>query len=377
MTRIGVNTRLLLSGKLEGIGWFTFETLQRLTRSHPEVEFYFFFDRPFDTEFVFAENVTPVVLAPQARHPFLYFLWFEFSITAALKKYKIDLFLSPDGYLSLRTKVPSLPVIHDLNFEHFSKDLPPLTLKYYRYYFPKFAKRAARIATVSEFSKADIVEQYQIDPAKIDVVYNGINPKYHPISDLEKRRFREENTGDCPYFIFVGALHPRKNVQRLFAAFDLYKKQWPGPEKLLIVGKKYWFNKEVHRAWEDLSCKDDIIFTGRLFGPQLNQAISAAIAMVFVPYFEGFGIPILEAFACNTPVISANCTSMPEVAGQAAEYVDPYSVEQIAQAMHKVNSSAELQKQLVEKGRLQLQKFSWDKTAKALWSSIKMALNQK
>ena len=116
--RIGVNTRLFLQNKLDGIGWFGVETMKRITRNHPEHEFFFFFDRKPDKEFIFSSNIKPVVLIPQARHPLLWYLFFEHSITYALKKYKIDLFLSPDGWISLQTKVPTLTVIHDLNFEH-------------------------------------------------------------------------------------------------------------------------------------------------------------------------------------------------------------------------------------------------------------------
>src|SRR5688572_8983280 len=118
------------------MGWFAYHTLQRLSASHPEVEFIFFFDRQWSQEFIFNKNVTPVTLFPQARHPFLYYLWFEFAVPAALKKHKPDLFLSPDGYLSLSTQVPQVAVIHDLNFEHYPEDLPFLTGKYYQYYFP-------------------------------------------------------------------------------------------------------------------------------------------------------------------------------------------------------------------------------------------------
>ena len=98
--RIAVNTRLLLKDKLEGIGWFTFETLKRITKNHPEHEFIFLFDRPYDKEFIFSENIIPVVIQPPARHPFLWYLFFEWSIPAALKKYKADIFISPDGWLS-------------------------------------------------------------------------------------------------------------------------------------------------------------------------------------------------------------------------------------------------------------------------------------
>ena len=153
--KIAVNTRLLLKNKMEGIGVHAFNVLKRITANHPEHQFLFLFDRKYDEEFIFSSNITPVVLYPQARHPFLYYWWFEYSVARILNWVKPDIFYSPDGYLSLNTKVPSIPVIHDLNYEHYPKDLPRLTSWYYRHYFPLFAARAERILTVSACSKQE------------------------------------------------------------------------------------------------------------------------------------------------------------------------------------------------------------------------------
>lgn len=368
--KIAVNTRLLLSGKLEGIGWFTFETLKRITKAHPEHEFIFIFDRPFSKEFIFADNISAIVIGPPARHPILFYFWFEFSVPRLLKKINADIFLSPDGYLSLKTNTKSLAVIHDLNFEHYPLDLPNIVRKYYKYFFPRFARKAHRIATVSNFSKEDISSTYKIQKEKIDVVYNGVNTAYHPLSLLEQNNFREQATDGKEYFIFVGSLHPRKNIHRLFYAFDKFKKKEKTDVKLMIVGEKYWFNKEIHRSWQLLKHKDDVIFTGRMNGENLNSAIASALAMVFVPYFEGFGIPVLEAFACKTAVICSNASAMPEVAGNAAFMVDPFNIEDISNAMHKLHKDDELRSELTEKGSMQLKKFNWDKTAELLWKSI-------
>ena len=130
--RIGVNTRLFVKGKMDGIAWFAYEIFKRIVSQHPEHEFVFFFDRPYNPEFVFAQNVKPVVVNPQARHPFLWFLFFEAGIKMALRKEKIELFISPDGWTCLGTKVKTINVIHDLNFEHNTSFVSPLKLKYYK-----------------------------------------------------------------------------------------------------------------------------------------------------------------------------------------------------------------------------------------------------
>ncbi len=374
--RIAVNTRLLIENKLEGIGWFTYEVFKRISRNHPEHQFIFIFDRTHSKKFVFSDNVEVIEIGPPARHPILFKIWFDYSLTTALKRVKADLFVSPDGYLSLNTKVPSLAVMHDLNFEHYPQDIPKFASKHYRWYFPKYAKKAERIATVSEFSKQDIIEQYSIVEDKIDVVYNGVNESFKPIGEDEKSLVRNTYSQGSPYFVFVGSLHPRKNIKRLLEAFDSFKQEQLSDTKLLIVGEKYWWNKDISDAYEAMYNRADVIFTGRLENDNLNKVISASRAMTFVPYFEGFGIPILEAFACETAVICSNITSMPEVASDAGLLVDPFSVDSIKEGMLQLNSDDALRNSLIQKGKERLKDFSWDKTAEALWDSIEKLASQ-
>ena len=372
--RIAVNTRLLLKGKLEGIGWFTFETLKRITQNHPEHEFIFIFDRPFDPDFIFAENVTPVVIGPPARHPLLFWIWFDFSIPKILKKYKADLFLSPDGYLSLRTKVPQLAVIHDINFVHRPDDLPWLIEKYYNFFFPRFARIAKRIATVSFYSKEDIARSFKISYDKIDVVYDGINQIFKPLSENEKIAVRKKFTGGAEYFLFVGALHPRKNVSGLLNAFDSFKTDTDNNIKLIIVGGEMHKTGDIFETYDNMRFKDDVIFTGRVATSDLHDIFGAALALTFVPFFEGFGIPVVEAMTAGVPVLCSNTTSIPEVGGNAVIYADPMKIDQITDAMLKLANDKELRQELIEKGFEQKNKFSWDETAHLLWESIKRTM---
>lgn len=372
---IAVNTRLLIKDKLEGIGWFTYETLLRITRQHPEHTFYFLFDRPYNKDFIFAPNVKPIVLSPPARHPILFILWFEISVSLFLKKIKPDLFLSPDGYLSLSTKTPSLAVIHDINFEHYPNDFPCIIKKYYRYFFPRFAHKATRIATVSLFSKADISKRYTINEEKIDVVYNGCNTQFKKLSVTENQQTRDSYTSGKPYFVFVGALIPRKNLRNLFFAFEKFKQASKSDTMLMIVGDKKWWTPSIEEAFAQISDKSSVIFTGRLQPIELNKVLSASLALTYVSYFEGFGIPILEAYQCGTNVITSNITSMPEVAGQGALLVNPFSIDEIADAMKYVfDNNNNLYSSLESEQIKQLNQFSWDKTADALWKSIEKCL---
>ena len=370
---IGVNTRFLLKNKMEGFGWYTYETISRIAKKHPEHQFIFFFDRAYDKKFVFAENVTPVVLNPQARHPLLFKIWFNYSITRALRKYNCDGFISPDGYVSLRTNVPQLAVIHDLNFEHNPDDIPPRALKYLKRYFPLFAKKANRICTVSHFSKEDIVTTYGIESSKIDVTYNGAAECFQPISQEEKKKIQVSYSGGKPYLLFVGALHKRKNVQRLLDAFKLLKATTNHEHHLIIVGEKLWSEQHFQLPTE---IKEFIHFTGHLHIDELAKITASAELMAFVSYFEGFGIPLLEAMQSGTPVLAGNKTSLPEIGRDAVHYCDPFSVEDIAEQLNHLLSNPDLLNELKEKGLQRAQDFSWDKTADELWKSFELMMSQ-
>jgi len=367
--KIAINTRLLINQKMEGIQWFTFETFKRITQAHPEHTFYFIFDRPFQKEFIFSPNVKPLILSPQARHPFLFYIWFHLRIPQLLKKYDIDVFVSPDGFLPLKSKVPSLAVIHDINFEHQTKGIPFFAAKYYKHYFPKYALIASKIATVSKYSKNDIIKTYNIVPSKISVVYNGINESFGPISEIEKAAVRKKYAEGNPYFIFVGSLHPRKNLCNLLKAFDEYKKTDQTNTRLLVIGSKLFKANKIFKTYNEMSYRDNVHFHGHLFADELHAVLAAAKALTFVSFFEGFGIPIVEAFACETPVITSNISSMPEIAGDAALLINPHSIEKIQQALHEIEDET-LRKKLIEKGNKQKMKFSWNKTAEKLWEDI-------
>lgn len=373
--RIAVNTRLLLKGKLEGIGWFTHQTLERMVRKHPEHEFIFFFDRPYDHSFIFAPNVTAVVAPPQARHPLLFYMWFEWSVPYLLKKYKADVFLSPDGFSSLSTKVPTCLVIHDLAFEHYPKHFKLRDRLYWRYYSPRFAQKAKRIVTVSTYSKQDIAHRYDVSESKIDVVYNGAHNEYRPLSLDEKESVKTKYADGCEYFVFAGALHPRKNIVNLLKAFIEFKKKQRSNMKLVIVGRLAWKYDEVIEMRATMPFKDDVKWVGYMEVEELSRVMGSAYALVYASLFEGFGIPILEALQCNVPGIVSNTSSMPEVAGKAALLVDPTDYKDIAEKMQLLYKDEALRAKLIAAAPEQVRKFNWDRSAEDLWNALMKCVN--
>ena len=374
--RIAINTRLLLKGKMDGIGWFTAETTRRMVAKHPEHQFFFFFDRRPDPEFIYGPNVTPVVLCPQARHPVLWYLYFEWATPWALKKNKIDLYLSPDGYMPLHPKVPTLTVIHDINFEHATGNLKWSHQRYLSHYSHRFARNATRIATVSEYSKKDISETYHIDSNKIDVVYDGAHSNYRPHSEEEKTVVRQRFTDGCPYIIFISTILKRKNLANLLKAFDKVKTHGNSDLKLVVVGNRVWWQDELAEAYDHMTHQKDVIMPGRVEPEDLSTLLSASEMLVYPSYFEGFGIPILEAMYAETAVVASKTTSMAEVGGNAVLYIDPTDPNDIAKAIQRLNNK-QLRSELIEKGRHQRTLFSWDRTADLLWDSLMNTLEKK
>lgn len=367
---IAVNTRLLINDLHGGIEWFTYECMKRITVNSPEHSFYFIFDRNFNDKFIFSENVTGIVLRPQAIHPVIWHYWMERKVAPFLKSIKADIFISPDGALPLNSNTPCLPVIHDINFMHRKNDLPFLKSIYFRKQFRKFAEKANRIATVSEYSKNDIINTWQIDPSKIDIVYNGVSDQFFPQQDKVDDKIKV-----IPYFLFVGNLSPRKNIPNLIRAYNKFRDLAQEKHSLVIAGERFFLNGELDKLINDSVYKSDIILIGKKTPDELRLLYSNATALVFVPWFEGFGIPLLEAMKCACPVICSDTTSMPEIAGDAAILVKPDNPDMIAQAMYHVIKNPDTRDSRIEMGYRQAEKFNWDNTASDLWSSVLKSLN--
>ena len=372
--KIAVNTRLLLKDRLEGIGQFTFETLRRITRLHPEHQFFFLFDRKYDDSFLFSDNITPVVAYPQARHPYLWYLFFEYGIPLKIKKINPDLFLSTDGWIPTRLDMPVVNVIHDLNFLHHPEFVPPVVQRYYGRFFPKFARNATQLATVSEYSRQDIIQSFHVDPDKVNVVFSGNNPAYKPLTKEQQEQVKRKYTDGCDYFLFVGLIHKRKNLDNIFRAFDIFKDSRSNSTKLVVVGDKKWWAGEIEDTYLKMRHRDDVLLLGRQPLDVVCELTASATAMVYTSLFEGFGLPIVDSFNAHVPIITSNVTAMPEIAGDAAVLVDPYNPDQLAEAMLSLQHDDNLRNTLIEKAIARKGLFTWDRTADLLWETIEKAL---
>lgn len=368
---VAVNCWVLRNKQLDGIGNFTVETLRKMMVQHPEVNFMLMVDRNYREAYFDFPNVTLHRIFPALRHPVLYVWYMETVVRCFLKKNKPDLFLSMDGFLSLFSRTKQLPVIYDLNFEHYPHDLKFKNRLYYRTFFKRFAKKASRIATISDFSKNDIINKYGISENKIDNVSCGIKKGFRVLDEAEKQEVKSRFGISNDYFFFVGSMHPRKNIVRLIRAFDLFKKETASEIKLVLAGHIMWDDSSIKAVMSEVSVANDIHFTGRVSDEELVGLLGAAFGLTFVPTFEGFGLPIVEAFQAGVPVIASNTTSMPEVAGDAALLVNPFNENEIAGALKKLYREVAVRNELIAKGFSQKALFTWERTAELLFDCIK------
>lgn len=367
---IAVNTRFLLKDYLEGYGNFTFECFSRLSKKYPEHTFLYIFDREFDKTFITSDNIIPIVAGPPARHPLLWQYWYNYKVPAILRKYKADVFVSPDGFCCLRTKVPQCMVLHDLSFIHYPQFIQKSHLRFYKSFTPKFLQKAKSIATVSLFSKEDILRHYKIADNKIDVVYNGVSTIFKPIDQEQKEAIKTKYAEGREFFLFTGSIHPRKNLLHLLKAFSIFKKRQKSNMQLLIAGRLAWDYESFITGLKSYKYREEVKLLGYLQQEELATITASAYALVYPSFFEGFGVPPIEAMQCEVPVIASNAGSIPEVCGDAAVYVDPGNIDAIAEKMMLLYKDESKRNDLIAKGKTRAKEFSWEKTAGLLWSAI-------
>ena len=373
MARIALNGRLLVPGKLEGIGRFTLRCLEELVKLRPADQFLLLVDRPIHEMHRLGPNVEVRRILVPGRRPWLLKIWFGVALTSVLKRWKADAFVSLEGPLAtgMPLDFPQLSVIHDLNFLHHPEWLPEHWARYYTKWFPRFARRANVLATVSDFSRMDLVKSVGLEPETIRVIPNAPDGVFQPLDDIELRKAQQEFAGGRPYFVFVGSLHPRKNIHGLLKAFVAYRDAG-GHSDLVLVGEAMWDQAQTQIPAEH---RKGVHWVGRLEDEALNLAIGGAQAMMFIPWFEGFGIPIVEAMACGTPVIASNTSSIPEVCGDAAFALKaPDDVEGLAQAMLALEADEEGRMQAIHRGKVRAGQFDWFRSGALLDRAVESLL---
>lgn len=297
-------------------------------------------------------------------------LWTYIALPLALKTSKFDLFFSPTHYIPRFSKTKKIATIFDLSFLHFPEMFEKGDFWKLKNWTKFSVQNSDHIITISNFSKEDIIKEYGVDKSKITVAYPGIDKEIFSPStvssaniDKVKKKYKIRGT----YIIYIGTIQPRKNLLRLFEAVSKVENL-----KLVIAGKgkgkgkQGWKYEEILEAPAKLGIEDRIIFTGFIPTEDLVCLTSGAAALLQPSLWEGFGIPVIEAMACGTPAIVSNVSSLPEVVGDAGLLVDPYSTDQIEQAIRTIISDKKLRDRYSKAAIQQAKKFSWEKTAKII-----------
>lgn len=280
-------------------------------------------------------------------------LWTRIALPLALytARKKPDLIFSPTHYIPRFSPVKRIVTIFDLSFLHFPDMFTKKDLWQLKNWTKFSVENAEHIITISNFSKQDIISQYKIDKNKITVAYPGYN--------TDKFKTSSKKAGN--YIIYIGTIQPRKNLIRLMEAVARIEGL-----KLIIAGKTGWEYEEILAAPKKLGIEDRVEFKGYVATDKLAGLLAGAQAFILPSLYEGFGIPVLEAMACSTPVIVSNVSSLPEVVGEAGVLVDPYSVDQIEQAIRLLVTDQKIRQKYAKLGLAQAQKFSWPKMAKTV-----------
>jgi glycosyltransferase involved in cell wall biosynthesis len=262
---------------------------------------------------------------------------------------------------------PVVVSIHDLSFEHLPQTFKWRSRKQLRITVRRSARQAAQVIALSEHARNDIIETYQVDPEKITAIPLAASAQFRPVSSNEElQRVRHTYGIKGEYILSVGAIQPRKNLGRLITAYERLRRLNPDSNlpKLVLAGKCAWLYDETLRTIKELDLTDSVILTGYVPESDLPALYSGAVCFVYPSYFEGFGLPPLEAMQCGTPVIVGNQTSLPEVIGDAGILVDPFDVEALAAAIGKVISDSDLRERLGVQGLARAKLFEWQETAR-------------
>jgi glycosyltransferase involved in cell wall biosynthesis len=265
------------------------------------------------------------------------------------------------------TPCPMVTTIHDLAFEHLPETFNRRSWMQLRLTVRRTARRAAQIITVSEYSRQDIIKNYGIDPEIVTVTPEAASPTFAQVKDEDRLSAVRRIYGiERDYILSLCAIQPRKNLVRLIEAYCLLRRSHPEGKlpQLVLAGKRAWLDNETMRAAQREGLSADIRFTGYVADEHLNALYSGATCFVYPSYFEGFGLPILEAMKCGAPVIAGNRTSIPEVAGEAALLFDPFDVQSLVEALKRVLNDSEYRATLSARGLQRATEFSWQTTAR-------------
>lgn len=373
--KIAFDALPLVSERITGIGWCEAGQTNAMARLYPENEYvYNFFSQKGDTQK--SERIkqfldTGIKTNTADFSGYLYRLVSNFLPVPYYKFFGSDCDITHffNYIVPPKVKGKSVVTVHDMVYKAFPETVRARTKYMLDTGLKKSMKRADIIVTDSEFSKTEIIKYFPQYQDKIRVVPCGVDlNKFHPCTDTDKiERVRKDFETGEEYFLYLGTIEPRKNLERLIEAYAEFVKNTDNPPNLVLAGGKGWLYDSIYAKAEKLGIEKKVIFTKYIPSEDINALMCGAVAFVFPSIYEGFGMPPLEAMACGVPVLTSGEASLPEVTGDSAVIVDAYSVNSIAEGLERIYSDRNLRERLSREGSERAEKFTWEKSAEILY----------
>ena len=358
--RIGVNATSLNARN--------FEIFIQLAKLHSEHSFLFFYDSETNSSNL-PENIIPVIITPQAKIPLKWRIWYNLKLPASLKKNKADVFIS-EKFISLKTKIPQILLSPDLTYIFQPTLIDKKHFSFYKKNIPKFLNKAERIVVNSHFFKNEIVERFKIEEQKIKIIYPEIKRIPDPISQEAKEAVKEKYAEGNEYFIYNGIVSTEQNLMNLLKAFSFFKKRQKSKMQLLIAGKRGAKYDEFVRSLQSYRFKNDVKLLEEITHNETEEMVASAYAMVYIPFYESEGMEVIEAMKMEVPLIVSDTQFLKEYCGDAALYVDPNNFNDISEKMMLLFKDEQKRKDLIQKGKLEIEKFLNEKRNEILFEVI-------
>jgi len=353
-------------GRRSGVGWYTFHLVKALSQIDKDNEATLFY---FD--FLKNSGGIPTGNPRFKNHPIYLprrifnFAWKKLGISSMDFFIRADVFHFPNFVSPPLKRGKAVVTIHDLAFRHYPEYIEPKNLSFLNEQLPRTLKKVDSVIVDSEFTKDELISFYDIVPEKVTVTHLGVSAEFRPVEEtglLEETRKRYQLPER--FILSLGTLEPRKNIPALLKAYSRIR-QPPGFEhKLVLAGMKGWLYDGIFEQIKRLNLENQVLFTGYVPEEDLPFLYNLSNLFVLPSLYEGFGLPVLEAFACGVPVITSNRASLPEVAGDAAILIDPEDIDALTRGMTDVLGSEHLRNELIGKGLRRAKQFSWEKTAR-------------
>ena len=373
--RIGLNLLYLLPGVVGGTETYAVSLLQALAKLSYPAYYWLFINRETSWYGLFGEQEwNTIVCRVPAKLRLLRYAWEQFVLPLQVKRLRLDLVHSLGYVQPLRLPCKSIVTIHDLNFLNIGHTMPLSRRLALRFFVTQSAKVADHIITVSEFSKKQIVEVLRVPPEKVMVTYNAVKKIAERPSDLNElaKKYRIVQ----PYILGLSSQSPHKNIAGLIKAFELLKGKGYRDLKLVLAGHRSARVTELEQVLLRTPFRDDIFFTGYVPDRVLAGLYTHAEVFVFPSFYEGFGIPILEAFLYGAPVACSKVAALPEIAGNAAMYFDPNNIESMANVLDYLLTHEDYRKVLITRGKERVALFTWEETARKTLAVYKRVLGE-